>query len=129
MINSKKEIIKILQEDPLQIIKRSYSEAIDETVNYSKEKLIKDLKRENLGSKKVFVVGWGKSVDEFVKTVFGCGGGKRGAGAASVVLPALFKNLPPEIQGNLAKAIGEAITHKALQIAGDGVRDSKETEQ
>jgi glycerate 2-kinase len=67
--NSKKEIIRILQEDPLHIIKRVYSEAIDETIKYSKEKLIKDLKSKNLGSKKVFVIGWGKSIDGFVKTM------------------------------------------------------------
>jgi nanoRNase/pAp phosphatase (c-di-AMP/oligoRNAs hydrolase) len=68
------------------------------------------------------------NVDEFVKTIFGAGGGKRGAGAAFVELPALFKDLPTEIRDKLAKAIGAAITHKALQIAGDGVRDVRETE-
>lgn len=68
------------------------------------------------------------NVDEFVKTIFGTGGGKRGAGAAFVELPALFKNLPTEIREKMAAAIGEAITHKALQIAGDGVRDIRESE-
>ena len=63
------------------------------------------------------------SMDEFMKTIFGAGGGKRGAGAAFVELPALFKDLPLEIRDQVAKAIGAAITHKALQIAGDGVRD------
>ena len=68
------------------------------------------------------------NVDEFVKTIFGSGGGKRGAGAAFVELPALFKDLPPEIREKLAKAIGAAITHKALQIAGDGLRDVREND-
>lgn len=68
------------------------------------------------------------NVDEFMKTIFGSGGGKRGAGAAFVELPALFKDLPPEIREQLASAIGAAITHKALQIAGDGVRDTRESE-
>ena len=68
------------------------------------------------------------NVDEFMKTIFGTGGGKRGAGAAFVKLPALFKDLPTDIRGKLAKAIGAAITHKALQIAGDGVRESNTRE-
>jgi nanoRNase/pAp phosphatase (c-di-AMP/oligoRNAs hydrolase) len=63
------------------------------------------------------------NVDEFVKTIFGAGGGKKGAGAAFIELPPLFKDLPAEVRDQLAKAIGQAITHKALQIAGDGVRE------
>lgn len=59
--------------------------------------------------------------DEFMKTVFGNGGGKRGAGAAVVELPAVLKDLPPELRQQLANSIGAAITHKALQATGDGV--------
>lgn len=67
------------------------------------------------------------SADEFMRTVFGSGGGKKGAGAAVVELPDLFKNLPEKIRTQVADAIASAITHKALQIAGDGSRsDSKE---
>lgn len=68
------------------------------------------------------------NVDEFMKTIFGTGGGKRGAGAAIVELPQLFKDLPEKIRAKLVDAIGEAITHKALKIAGDGVRDVRESE-
>lgn len=59
--------------------------------------------------------------DEFMKTVFGNGGGKKGAGAAIVELPAVLKDLPPELRQQLANSIGAAITHKALQATGDGV--------
>lgn len=62
------------------------------------------------------------SADEFMKTVFGTGGGKRGAGAAVVSLPDLFRDLPEKIREQVATAISSAITHKALQIAGDGFR-------
>lgn len=65
------------------------------------------------------------SADEFMKRVFGSGGGKKGAGAAQVELPVLFKDLPDKIRSQVATAIGAAITHKALQIAGDGVRHEK----
>jgi nanoRNase/pAp phosphatase (c-di-AMP/oligoRNAs hydrolase) len=66
------------------------------------------------------------SADEFMKTVFGAGGGKKGAGAAIVQLPDLFKDLPDKIRVQMAEAIGSAITHKALKIAGDGYRQESE---
>lgn len=65
------------------------------------------------------------NVDEFMKELFGDkAGGKRGAGGAIVELPQLLKGLPPEMNEQLFKSISDALVHKALKLAGDGVRES-----
>lgn len=64
------------------------------------------------------------NVDEFVKTAFGGGGGKRGAGRVRLEMP-LFKNIPQEMRNELFKAVYTVVAHKTLQIAGDGVRQRK----
>jgi len=66
-----------------------------------------------------------RDADEFMKSVFGAGGGKRGAGAGIVKMPKVLKDLPPELREQLAKAIRAAITYKALQAVGDGVIEGK----
>lgn len=63
------------------------------------------------------------NVDEFVKAAFGCGGGKRGAGRAYMAIP-LFAGLPDDIAERLCASIYEAVVHKALMYAGDGVTRS-----
>jgi nanoRNase/pAp phosphatase (c-di-AMP/oligoRNAs hydrolase) len=64
--------------------------------------------------------------DEFMKSVFDAGGGKKGAGACTVELPVFLRDLPEKIRTQAVEAIGTAITHKALQFAGDGLRPPAE---
>jgi nanoRNase/pAp phosphatase (c-di-AMP/oligoRNAs hydrolase) len=63
-----------------------------------------------------------RDADELMRSVFGAGGGKKGAGGAIVELPALLKDLPDEVRQQVADAIGAAIIQKALQITSDGAR-------
>jgi nanoRNase/pAp phosphatase (c-di-AMP/oligoRNAs hydrolase) len=69
------------------------------------------------------------NVNEFIKELCGSGGGKRGAGAATVdlpaELPALLTGLPETLNSTLYQSIGDALVHKAMQLAGDGVREDK----
>jgi len=58
------------------------------------------------------------NVGEYVRTAFGGGGGKPGAGRVSVPIP-LFQNIPEDLRDSLFKACFEIVKHKALQIAGD----------
>jgi len=62
--------------------------------------------------------------DEFMKEVFGCGGGKKNAGGAQVKLPDLFKDIPPKMADKLFDVVKEVIAHKVLKAAGDGARDN-----
>jgi nanoRNase/pAp phosphatase (c-di-AMP/oligoRNAs hydrolase) len=72
------------------------------------------------------------NVNEFIKELCGpdAGGGKRGAGAATidlpVELPTLLTGLPDNLNGTLYQSIGDALVHKAMQLAGDGVREDEE---
>jgi len=58
------------------------------------------------------------NVQEFVRTAFGGGGGKPGAGRISIPIP-LFENIPDELSKNLFESCFNIVKHKALQIAGD----------
>lgn len=62
------------------------------------------------------------NVDDFVKSAFGEGGGKRGAGRAVVVLPELLRNLPESMNETVFEVARKSIVHKALHAANDGAR-------
>ena len=68
-------------------------------------------------------------VNEFVKTVFGNGGGKRGAGAARIQLPVeLMGNVSDDDRDALFKTFFSIIMKKTLAFAGDGAhKDNKPT--
>lgn len=66
------------------------------------------------------------NVDEFVRAAFGSGGGKRGAGAARIVLPTIFKNISKEHGDQLWELTRGIIIDKALHAAGDGARPTQE---
>ena len=59
------------------------------------------------------------NVDEFVKTAFGGGGGKPGAGRSRIPLPVLFQNVPDPLSNELYDICVKIVKHKVLQIAGD----------
>ena len=59
------------------------------------------------------------NVDEFVKTAFGGGGGKPGAGRSRIPLPIIFQNIPDLLSNELYDICVKIIKHKVLQIAGD----------
>lgn len=62
-------------------------------------------------------------VDEFCK-FFGSGGGKRGAGVARIALPEpLFSKVSETDRQTVFDAFFKIIVEKALQFAGDGVRE------
>jgi len=58
------------------------------------------------------------NVGEYVRTAFGGGGGKPGAGRVSIPIP-LFHDIPETLNEALFKACFEIVKYKALQIAGD----------
>jgi len=58
------------------------------------------------------------SVDEFVRSAFGGGGGKSGAGRAKLAVP-LFNNIASELGAELFEVCFKIVKQKALQIAGD----------
>lgn len=58
------------------------------------------------------------NVNDFVKTAFGGGGGKPGAGRVQIPTP-LFENIPEDLSAKLFSACFEIVKHKALTIAGD----------
>jgi len=65
------------------------------------------------------------NVDEFVRQAFGSGGGKRGAGAAKIVLPPILKQIREEHSEQLWELARAVIIDKALQAAGDGERPTQ----
>lgn len=64
-------------------------------------------------------------VNEFVKTTFGNGGGKRGAGAARIPLPEpLFSNVGEGERQKVFDSFFSIIVSKVLEFAGDGARQA-----
>jgi len=59
------------------------------------------------------------NIDEFVKTAFGGGGGKPGAGRSTIDLPVLFQNIPETLNEELFETCVKIVKHKVLQIASD----------
>lgn len=60
----------------------------------------------------------GLEVNDFVKSAFGGGGGRPGAGRFRIPMP-LFENIPDELSKELFESCFKIVKHKALQIAGD----------
>tara|TARA_R100001244_G_scaffold25113_4_gene25687 strand:- start:123586 stop:124668 length:1083 start_codon:yes stop_codon:yes gene_type:complete len=66
------------------------------------------------------------NVDTFTRQAFGSGGGKRGAGAATVSVPPLLQCSEASQRDKFYEAVREMIIHKTLQTANDGARSKKE---
>jgi len=73
-------------------------------------------------------------VDGFIKSKLtkdgkdGYGGGKPGAGAGTISMPDLIKNVPAEIQKEIFEAMYKAISHILFEYVGDGIRASEGSE-
>jgi len=63
---------------------------------------------------------WSVEVGDFVRQIFGTGGGKLGAGAVTVKLP-ICQDLPTDLADEVCDSLYKAVAHKALKAAGDGV--------
>ena len=50
----------------------------------------------------------------------------RGISACGRKSRALNSGLPDNLNGTLYQSIGDALVHKAMQLAGDGVREDEE---
>ena len=64
-------------------------------------------------------------VNDFMKRAFDSGGGKRGAGAATIKMPSLLR-VDDDEHGEQALAFyRDMIINRAIQVAGDGIRRKK----
>lgn len=66
------------------------------------------------------------NANEFIQsTITKDGGGRPGAGAGIIKMPEVLKGLPKDIQKELFLSAWKAITHKAFEFTGDGVREDE----
>jgi len=62
------------------------------------------------------------SVDEFVRTTFGDGGGKRGAGRALIELPPIFANMSEDNSKELYNLVRAIVVNRVMKSTNDGER-------